>query len=87
MPVLDEETGQSLVFCQLRLHPKYKDTWAVSYVNELGRLCQGIGKGDKGTQKQRVKGTNTFKVIRYDTISLNKREDICHSRVVCKVQP
>ena len=51
MPDLDEETGQSLEFCQLQRHSKCKDTWAVSYSNELGRLCQGIGKGNKGTRE------------------------------------
>ena len=85
MPVLDELTGETLEFRQLRHHPRYKDTWAVSYANELGRLCQGIGKGDKGTKKQRVKGTNTFNVIKYEDIPLHKRGDICHSCVVCKV--
>ena len=28
---------------QLRRHPKFKDIWDMSYANELGRLCQGIG--------------------------------------------
>ena len=64
MPVLDEETGQTLEFFQLRHHPKHNNTRAVSYANKLERLCQGIEKGDKGTKKQQVKGTNTFKVIR-----------------------
>ena len=34
-----------------------------------------------------MKGTNTFKVIRYDNIPLEKRGEICHSRVVCEVLP
>jgi hypothetical protein len=38
MHVLNEETGQTLEFRQLRRHPKYKDTWAASYVTELRRL-------------------------------------------------
>jgi hypothetical protein len=37
-------------------------------------------------KKQRVKGTNTFKVIRYTNNPLDKRGDICQSRVVCEVQ-
>ena len=87
MPVLDKETGKTLEFRQLRNHPKFKDTWNTSYCNELGRLCQGIGHGSAGPQLQRVKGTNTFRIIRYDDIPTEKRSDICHTRVVCEVRP
>ena len=34
---------------------------------------------------QRVKGTNTFHVIRYEDIPKDKRTDICHTRVVCEI--
>ena len=45
MPVLDEFSGQSLQYRQLRKHPKFAHIWNTSYANELGRICQGIGKG------------------------------------------
>ena len=48
MPVLDEETGKTLEYGQLRKHPKYQKVWNESYSNELGRLCQGVGTGKKG---------------------------------------
>ena len=32
-------------------------------------------------------GSNTFTVIKYEDIPLNKHGDICHSCIVCKVQP
>ena len=60
MPVLDETSGQSLQYQQLRKHPKFAHMWNTSYANELGRLCQGIGKGSKVPSQQRVESTNTF---------------------------
>ena len=51
MPVMDTVTGETLEHRQLRCHHKYKKTWNQLYSNELGRLCQGIGKGSKGPKK------------------------------------
>ena len=51
MPVLDEESGKLLEHMQLRRHPRLKDTWDTSYSNELGILCQGIGRGTVGPKK------------------------------------
>ena len=87
MPVLDEETGQTLGWRQLRTHPKYAKIWNPSYSNELGRLCQGIGTGKAGTKKQRVEGTDTFKVIRREDIPADRRKDITYSKVVCEYRP
>ena len=42
-PVMDEETVEMLEFRQLRSHPKSKKIWDMSYANELGCLCQGVG--------------------------------------------
>ena len=52
IPVMDEEAGQSLEYRQLRKHPKYQKIWNTSYPNELGRLCQGVGKGTYGPHNQ-----------------------------------
>ena len=87
LPVLDEESGKLLEHRQLRRHPRLKETWDTSYANELGRLCQGIGKGTAGPAQQRVKGTSTFRVICYDDIPSNKMSDIFHTRVVCEYFP
>ena len=40
-----------------------------------------------GPKKQRIKGTGTFKVIRFNDIPFEKRKDICHTRVVCEYRP
>ena len=87
MPVLDPDTGNTMEYRQLLRHTKYKKIWETSYCNELGRLCQGIGRGDNGPKKQRVTGTETFKVIRYEDIPQDCRKEVCHTKVVCEVRP
>ena len=87
LPVLDDESGKILKYRQLQRHPRFKDTWGTSYSNELGRLCQGIGRGTVGPKKQRIKGTGTFRVIRFNDIPFEKRKDICHTIVVCEYLP
>jgi hypothetical protein len=86
LSVLDPSTGEFLKYCQLRQDPCYKATWDTSYANELGRLCQGIGSGTTPNSK-RVAGTNTFFIIDYHDIPAHKRNEICHTMVVCEVQP
>ncbi len=51
LAVLDRDTGKLLEHCQLRKDPCYKTVWDRSYANELGRLCQGVGTGDKAGGK------------------------------------
>ena len=87
LPVLDEDSGKLLEHRQLCRHPRLKETWYTSYANELGRLCQGIGKGTAGPSQQRVKGTSTFRVISYDGIPCGELSYICHTRVVCEYCP
>lgn len=86
MPVLDEELGESLEYCQLRRHPWYRDVWDTSYANELGRLCQRIGTSMDGKSKQ-VEGMDTFFVIDYDEIPLDHCKEVTYTKVVCEVQP
>ena len=86
MPVLDNETGESLEYIQLRRHLKYKEVWNTSYSNELGRLCQGVGSGTSETKKQLVKGTNIFRVIKFENISHDCRKEICHISVFYEVR-
>ena len=86
MPVLDEETGKTLEYSQLRKHPKYQAVWKQSYLNELGRLCQGIGSGTKGPWKQRTEGTDTFNIIDYADIPTDRRHEITYTKVFCLVR-
>ena len=37
-----------------------------------------------GPKNQIIKGTGTFKVIRFNYIPFEKRKDVCHKRVVCE---
>ena len=86
LPVLDKATGQTLEYRQLRQHPDFHKVWNESYSNELGRLCQGIGTSPDGTGK-RVKGTDTFFLIRFEDIPADRRKEITYTKVVCKVLP
>ena len=36
---------------------------------------------------QRIKGTDTFRIIKYEDIPKDRRGDICHTSVVCEVRP
>ena len=75
------------MFQQLRRHPKYKEVWDTSYANELGRLCQGIGKHSTNPTQKRVEGTNTFRPIKYHAIPLDRRMDVTYTKVVCEIRP
>ena len=82
--VLDRESGKFLEHKQLQRHPKLKYTRDASYLNELGRLCQGIGEVTVEPKKWSIKLTGIFKVIRFNGIPFHKRKDICHTIVVCE---
>ena len=84
MPVMDTVTGENLEYRQIRSNPKYKKTWNQSYSNELGRLCQIMGNGSKGPQKQCIKGTETFRIIRYEDIPVDCRNKITYTKVFCE---
>ena len=87
MPVLNEETGLFMEYRELRKHPHFSKIWNNSASNELGRLLQGIGEGDQGQGNQRVDGTDTFRVIKYEDIPPERRKEICFTSTVCKVRP
>ena len=46
-----------------------------------------MGTGDSGPKKQRVAGTETFKVVRYEDIHQDHLKEVCHTKVVCEVRP
>eukprot|EP00804_Cyclotella_cryptica_P025032 CCRYP_015948-RA/>CCRYP_015948-RA protein AED:0.28 eAED:0.33 QI:0/0/0/0.75/1/1/4/0/587 len=73
-PVLDHDTGKSLEYRQLRKHPKLGTIW-----NKHWRQPAGDGK--------RVEGTDTFYVIDYEDIPIDRRKEITYTKVVCKVRP
>lgn len=86
-PVFDATSSRTLEHWQLCMHPAYKDIWDASYTNELGRLCQGIGKHPMDPTKNWVDGTNTFRHIKYHNIPIKKWKDVTYSKVVCKECP
>ena len=86
MHVLDKTSGQSLQYCQLHKHPNFAHIWNTCYDNELDCLCQGIGQCSKGPKHQRVEGTNTFHLIKFQDTPQDRRKEICHSMVVCEVK-
>ena len=53
---------------------KIPKKWEESYCNELGRLCQGIGTGEKFIKKERISVTETFRVIRYEDVPTDRRK-------------
>ena len=85
LAVIDHETGKLLEHLQLCKDPHYKKVWDRSYSNKLGRLCQGIGTGDKAGGK-RVAGTNTFHLIAFASIPHHKGKEIIYTKVVCEVR-
>ena len=75
--VFDPATGKFLKHRQLCLDPWYRATWDTLYVNELSRLCQGIGAGSTPSS-QHVIGTNTFFLIDFQDIPLDKEKSLPH---------
>ena len=73
--VIDDETGKILELPALLQHPKYKDTWQEAACNEYGRLFQGYGKNEDGTQK--ITGTNTCYWVKKSQVPKNKKSNIC----------
>ena len=84
--VLDPYTGQYLEHNQLLRHSNLGTIWDSSFSNELGRLCQGAGKGLTSTG-QRTKCTDTFNVIRFTNISRKRRKGITFTKAVYMFRP
>ena len=49
-------------------------------------MCQSVDKGTNVENKQRAKGTNTFKVIHYTNIPVERCKET-YNRVVCELRP
>ena len=76
--VLEQKTGKQLNYGQLRKHLRPQETCNKSFSNEMGRLCQGVGKGPNGKGK-RIEGTNTFFAIKFENIPKYRLNEICYT--------
>jgi hypothetical protein len=47
--IIDPDTGASMEYRHLLKSPKHCEAWKTSFANELGRLAQGVGGRQKGT--------------------------------------
>lgn len=77
------ETGKPLEYRDLRKDPQFKPDWDMSGANEFGRLAQGIGKNEDGSQ--RVTGTNTIFFIHKNKIPPGRIAT--YARFVCTFRP
>ena len=85
MPILDLNSVQILEYFQLQKHHKYQHTWNQSYSNKLRCLYQVIEKDSSGSGPH-AKSINTFIVIEYDIISLDRREKVTYTKVICEIK-
>jgi hypothetical protein len=76
----DKETNTYLSYCQLLHHPKYKESWVKSALNEFGHLAQELKDG-------RVKGTNTIKFICKDQVPAERMKDVTYRSFSCNYKP
>ena len=71
--------GTVLTYKALLGHPRYKAVWAKSAANEFGRLAQGIG--------DRETGTNTIYFIAKEDIPFDRLGDVTYGSFVCTHRP
>jgi hypothetical protein len=71
--IIDPDAGTSMEYRHLLKSPKHRTAWTTSFANELGRLVQGVGSTDKGT--------NTIYYIRHDQVPENRRKDVTYRRI------
>ena len=74
--VLEPTTEKTQRYTQLIRGPD-KDTWTISFSNNIGRLAQGVGN--------RVKGTNTIFFIRHSGVPAGKR--VTYGLIVVSIRP
>ena len=75
--ITDPMTGNSLEYRDLIKDEKTRTTWNTSFVNELGRLANGL--------KNRIKGTNTIKFIPKANVHIGKT--VTYGRIVVDYRP
>ena len=79
MAVYEDDSSQLLEYQQVIRHPKLKHIWSPSYSNEMGRLCQGVIGVEPDGMGKRVKGTDTFNVIRFEDIPKDHLKEVCYT--------
>jgi hypothetical protein len=77
-PVLDQDTGKMLEYCQLLRNPKHEAIWSKAGANEFGRLAQGVGG--------RIDGTNTIFFIHKHEIPQDRLKDVTYIKFVSSIQ-
>jgi hypothetical protein len=77
--IIDPDTGALMEYRHLIKRPKYCQAWQHSFANELGRLAQGVGG--------REKGTNTIYFKPYDDIPIERRRDVTYGRICVDHRP
>jgi hypothetical protein len=75
----DNETGTYLNYCQLIWNPMHKEMWSRSAANEFGRLAQGVGG--------RNKGTNTIFFIHKNQVPTDRMKDVTYGSFICNYKP
>ena len=85
--VIDQETSQMMECRHLITHkkPKTRDISNTSASNEMGRLFQGVGKGDDGEQLIKVTGAFFFISREKVPIKKSKRHHLCSCCVHNKI--
>lgn len=81
--VIDDENGDVLEYRDLLKHKRYKDTWEKAGSNEYGRLFQGCGKKEDGSQQ--ITGTNACHWIPRSQVPKNKK--VTDARYIVDVRP
>jgi hypothetical protein len=76
-PVLDQDTGKMLEYCQLLHDPKHKAIRSKVGGNEFGRLAQGVGK--------RIDGTNAIFFIHKHEIPQDRLKDVTYIKFVSSI--
>ena len=75
IPVLDAQTCKLLNYRYLRREPQYKKRWDRLAGSKFGQLANGI--------EERVKGTNTIKLIHRHEVPKQRMEDVTYGSFVC----
>ena len=81
--VINEDTGNVLDLKKLLKDQKYSETWSKAASNEYGRLFQGCGNNNDGSQ--RIVGTNTCHWIKKEQVPKNKTAT--YARTVVDIRP
>ena len=77
-PVLNQDTGKLLEYCQLLHEPKHQEIWRKAGANEFGRLAQGVGG--------RIKGTTTIFFVHKHEIPQDRIKDVTYIKFVSSIR-